>query len=193
MEVARVDDVEVDDAEGADAGGSQVHGRRGTEAARPDADHASRLELPLPVHADLRHDQVAAVPLHFFACQLRRLLHRRVGPARHRWHDADRVARLERRLLAIEVADVLVVHVDVDEAAELSVIVVQMTAQIAVPGDKRLEQLADGTAVELHDILPVGERPERCRDQNPMGHDMSSRRTDTVRSRRRHPAPACGG
>ena len=73
-------------------------------------------------------------------------------------------------LLAIEMADVLVVDVHVDEAAQLAVVVVQVTAEIAVFRDERLEQLSNGAAVDFHDILPVGEGPEWCRDQDPMGH-----------------------
>ena len=170
VEVARVDGVEVDDAELADARRGEIHGGRRPEPAGADADHAPRLELALPVHPDFRHDEVPAVALDFLARQLRRLVHGRIRPARHRRDDADGVARLERRLLAIEMADVLVVDVHVHEAAQLAVVVVQVAAEIAVFADQRLEQLANGAAVDFHDILPVRERPERCRDQNPMGH-----------------------
>ena len=63
LQVAEIHDVEIDDADAADAGRRQIHRGRRAEAARADAQHAARLQLALPVHADLRHDQVPAVAL----------------------------------------------------------------------------------------------------------------------------------
>ena len=71
LQVAEVDDVEVDDADGADAGGGEIHRRRRAEAAGADAQHLRRLQLALPLDADLRHDQVPAVALDLVAGQLR--------------------------------------------------------------------------------------------------------------------------
>jgi hypothetical protein len=116
-----------------------------------------------------------AVALDLLAREFRRLVHRRIRPAGNRGDDADRVSRLERRLFTLEMTDVLVVDVHVHEAAQLAVVVVEMTAKVAVLCDERLEQLSNGAAVDFHDILPVGERPERCRNHDPVSHCLSSR------------------
>ena len=55
----------------ADAGGGEIHRRGRAEAAGADAQHLRRLQLALPVHADLRHDQVPAVALDLVAGELR--------------------------------------------------------------------------------------------------------------------------
>ena len=70
LQVAEVDDVEVDEAERADAGGREVHRDGRAEAAGADAEHLRGLQLALPLDADLRHDQVPAVALHFVVGQL---------------------------------------------------------------------------------------------------------------------------
>ena len=64
LQVAEVDGVEVDEAERADAGRREVERRRRSESAGADAEHLRRLELPLTLDADLRHDQVPAVAPH---------------------------------------------------------------------------------------------------------------------------------
>ena len=136
LQVAEVDDVEIDDADAADAGRGEIQRRRRAEAARADAEHAARLQLPLPFHADLRHDQMPAVALDFVVgaeliglqSDLTTVSSLRIGAARHRRNDADRVARLHRRLLFLQIADVLVVQIDVDEAPQLALLVVEVLA-----------------------------------------------------------------
>ena len=86
--------------------------------------------------------------------------------ARHRRDDADRVARLHRRLLLLQVPDVLVVDVDVDEAAQLALLVVQVRLQPGVLRRQVGEQLADGRAVGVDGVLLIGVRPQRCGNQN---------------------------
>ena len=91
-------------------------------------------------------------------------------PAGHRRDDADRVAGLERRLILLQVADVFVVDVDVDEAAQLAFVVEQMLLQAAKPRRQVCKQLADGRAVELDDVELVGERTQRCGNVDFDGH-----------------------
>ena len=177
LEVAVVDDVEVDDPDPADAGGRKVHRSRRAEPTRADAQHAARLQLPLTVDADLRHDQVAAVALDFLVGQLRQglvsslkadathVLGRRCA-AGDRRDDADRVARRDRRLLFLQVADVLVVQVHVDEAPQLALVVIQVRLQAAVPARQVGEQLADGRAVGLDRILLIRVRSQRSWNQD---------------------------
>ena len=62
----------------ADAGRGQIQRGGRAEAAGADAQHAARLQLQLPFDADLRHDEMPAVALHFVVRQ-RRCLERPVG------------------------------------------------------------------------------------------------------------------
>ena len=177
LQVAEVDDVEVDDADAADAGGGEVHRGRRPEPAGADAEHAARLEPPLPVHADLRHDQVTAVALDFVGVSVgsssRRARHDltsafalggRATSAGDGRHDAQRVARLHRRLLLLQVADVFVVQVHVDEVPQLALVGVEVLLQSVVPRRQVGQQFADGGAADFHGFLLVGERPQRGRD-----------------------------
>src|SRR5205823_1525673 len=61
LQVRVVHDVEIHDAERADAGCAKIERQRRPEASRADAQHFRSLELELPFHADLGHDQVARV------------------------------------------------------------------------------------------------------------------------------------
>ena len=155
------------------------------EPARADAQHAARLDLALPVHADLRHDQVAAVALDLLGVERREL---GLGCGRHhqppaasgwrrlrrrRRHDAQRVARLHRRLLLLQVADVLVVQIHVDEVPQPPLVGVEVLLQAVVAGGEVLEQLADGGSGHFHRLLLVGERPQRRRDVNRVRHESS--------------------
>jgi hypothetical protein len=47
-------------------------------------------------------------------------------PAGDRRDDADRVARRHRRLFLLQVADILFVHVHVDEASQLALLVIEV-------------------------------------------------------------------
>src|SRR5438874_10491957 len=122
LQVAEVDDVEVDEADRADAGGREIHRNRRSKSAGANAEHLRRLELALPVDADLRHDQVPRVALHLVIRQRRKITVRlkpdttgalvdlgRWSAAGDRRDDAHRVVRGDRRLLLLQIADVLVV------------------------------------------------------------------------------------
>ena len=92
-------------------------------------------QLPLPVDADLRHDQMAAVALHFLVRQLGQVHVDLRGCSRaagDRRHDAHDVARHQRRLLALKIPDIVLVHVDVDEVPQPPFRAKQMLAQFAV-------------------------------------------------------------
>ena len=64
---------------------------------------------------------------------------------------------LEHGVLTLQMTDVLIVHVDVDEAPELAFVGVEMLAEIAVATDERLECL-NGSAIHLDDIRLRGGR-----------------------------------
>jgi hypothetical protein len=86
LEVAEVHGIEVDETERADAGGGQIERRGGSQPTGADAEHARGLESPLPVDADFRHDQVAAVAANFVVRQLGQRAGRRVHGRRSARH-----------------------------------------------------------------------------------------------------------
>src|SRR6476660_260415 len=169
MQVTGVDGVKINQPERADAGRGEIHRRRRTQPSRADAEHASRFQLALTVEPDLRHDQMPAVSLHLLAREFGRI-DRGARSSRNRGDYADRVAGGERRLFAIEVANVFVVHVDVDETAEAAVLVVKMPSKIAILTDETLQRVADRAAFNLDELLLPGERAKRRRNQNAVGH-----------------------
>jgi hypothetical protein len=65
LQVGVIDHVEVHNAERADARGRQVKRQRRTESARSDAQDFRGLQLLLPFHAHLGHDQMARVAQDF--------------------------------------------------------------------------------------------------------------------------------
>ena len=69
--------------------------------------------------------------------------------------DADCVARSNGRLFFLQIADVLVVDVDVDEAAELALLVVKMRLQPGVLRRQVRQQLTYGRAVGVNCVFLV--------------------------------------
>src|SRR4051794_11772101 len=86
--------------------------------------------------------------------------------------DAQFVAVLERRLQVVEVADVLVVEVDVDEAAHLAVLE-QPAGDAGVLGAEVVEHLPDAGALDLDDRLVFGVLPHRGGDMDSDRHCFS--------------------
>ena len=65
LQVGEVHHIEVNQAQRAHAGRGQIQRERRAESAGAHAQHARRLQLLLPLHADLGHDQVARVAQNF--------------------------------------------------------------------------------------------------------------------------------
>ena len=148
----------------ADARGGEIERHRRAEAAGADAQDARRLQLALPLEADLGEDQVPAVALVFLRRQRRQLPlgdRRARRAARHRRDDAERVARLQGGVFLLQVADVLVVQVDVDEAPQLAFVVVEVLAQVAVGRDQVRQRFAHRPARDFDAFLLVDVGPER--------------------------------
>src|SRR2546428_12395662 len=113
---------------------------------------------------------MAAVSLHLVS-EERRRLRRGFHTSRDRRNDADRVARLHRCLIALEIPDILVVHVHVHEAAQLSFVRVQVFPKTVVLPRELGQQLTDSAAADLYRLLLVREWPERRGNQNLVRHD----------------------
>src|SRR5260370_40386638 len=97
-----------------------------------------------------------------------------ISASGHRGNDAQFIAVLDCRGQVIEVTDVLIVQVDVDEAANLATLedplldAGKLTAQI-------VERCLHRGAARVHCCLPVGMLPHRCGNMNTYGHDASVR------------------
>src|SRR5256885_7076907 len=71
LEIGEVDDVKVYEPEFADARGRKIQAKWCAEPARADEQYLGVLQLELPLHADFRHDQMAAVAKDFFVRKAR--------------------------------------------------------------------------------------------------------------------------
>src|SRR5579863_144903 len=126
----------------ANARRGQIETKRRAKSAHADHQNARLLELQLPVHANFRHDEVAAIPQNLFARKVRTFNH--FGLSAHEllpfglhsipcaagdgWHNADGVAIFDWRVFLVEIADVFVLQIDIDEAADTAIFGVEVPA-----------------------------------------------------------------
>lgn len=96
--------------------------------------------------------------------------------AGHGRHDADLVAVAEGGGLVIEKTDVLAIDVDVQEAAQLAVLIGEAGQDAREVAFEGLEQLVDRGGVDLHAGLLRGELLERGGDQNQNRHGLGGER-----------------
>ena len=156
LEVAELDSVEIDESDRADAGRCQVERRRRAEAACPDEQDASLLQPLLPLHAYLGHDEVSAVAVDLFLRELDfTQLSQRGTATCDGWDDPDLVTVLHSGLLAVQVANVFVIEVDVDEATELAVLGVEVCLEPFEPPRQFCQCLADGAGLQHDRGVPV--------------------------------------
>src|SRR5690242_13961002 len=80
--------------------------------------------------------------------------------------DFDDVGRADRGVQVVEVADVLVVHVDVDVLLELAAAVEDPLVELGVAGTEVAQDLAHGRALRLDAGLAVGVGSERGRNRD---------------------------
>ena len=57
-------------------------------------------------------------------------------PPSYRGHDGQGVTPAHRRLLVLQIADIVFIQIEIDESAQASLIVVEMLAQIWMPRDQ---------------------------------------------------------
>src|SRR5262245_42767687 len=88
----------------------------------------------------------------------------------HRRDDGQLVAVLDRRVEVLQVADVLVVEVDVDEPPHLGA-VEDAGADAGAPGFEVFQGRLHGTAADLDDSLAASVLSHRGGDLNANGHD----------------------
>ena len=160
----------------ADARGGQVQAERRAQAAGADQQHLGGLQLLLPFDADLGDDQVAAVAQDLVVRERRFGSGGAVDESSRRRSRAPakscRRPAVGRGVLA-QVADVFVVQIDVDEAAQLAFVGEDLLAQVGVLGGQRGQHFARPSRRHGHRILLPRELPQRRRDQN-FGHISKS-------------------
>ena len=66
LEICEVDDIKVNQAKLTDTRGRKIQAKRRAKSARADEQDFGVFQLELPLHADFRHDKVAAVSQNFF-------------------------------------------------------------------------------------------------------------------------------
>jgi hypothetical protein len=69
LQVGVIDHVKINDPERAHARGGKIKRKRRAQSAGADAEHARRLQFLLPIHANLRHDQMPRVAQDFVLVQ----------------------------------------------------------------------------------------------------------------------------
>jgi hypothetical protein len=163
LQVGLIDDVEIDDADRTDAGRAQVQTEWRAEAAGAHHEHARRAQLALSFEADLRHDEVPAVPADLILRQLRRFRRNASGDARH---ERDRVARIQLRRRAVERTHIVFVDVRVDEVAQLPALVVQMRPQLRITFHQMRERVTDRGRGDLDFGCATGVTAQRRRNPN---------------------------
>src|SRR6266852_3690164 len=94
-------------------------------------------------------------------------------PSRDGGDDGDVIAGLEHRLVALEEADVLLVDIEVDEAAHLAALVHEALLE---PGElllQALDQAGDGVGLAFDLGLALRQRAQRRGDADEHGHGLS--------------------
>src|SRR5580692_5166651 len=87
-----------------------------------------------------------------------------------RRHDADRIAVFGGRVFLLQVTNILVIEVDIHEAANAAVIGVKVLAQIRVGSGKLCQGLPDSGRIELHACLLACKLPQGSRNLELYGH-----------------------
>ncbi len=174
LEVGELDRVEVDQPEGPDPRCREVQRGRRAEAAGAYEEDLGAPEGSLAGDADLGKQQVPAVATQLVRRErLDRL--RRGGRGRQpmglgrrtprdRGHDGDDVPVLQHGGVALQCADILVVHVDGDEAAEAPVYAEQVPPKGGMALGQLVDRLADRVGEHRDVRLAPGEAAEGRRD-----------------------------
>ena len=144
LEVGLVDHIEVDDTDAPNACGGQVHQERRTETTRADAEDGRSLELALTGHTHLVQNQVPTEPSD--PSPVNRQIIESPGDA---GDDGQDGGGLQRGVLPIQGADVVLTQIDVDEAAELSGVVAQVSRQTGMRRGEGVERFTDGVPVDV--------------------------------------------
>ena len=157
LEVAEIHMIEIDDPEPADPRRRQVEGGRTPEATGPDQEGATVEELPLPFPANLRKNDVAAVPLDL-------LLAKRDRPSSNGRNQGHLISIHQCRVLALQVLHGDVVHIDVDMSMNLSFFIKDPLPNPRILGVESPDEIHDGLSFDLYRGLITGKGSKRRRN-----------------------------
>src|SRR5205807_416372 len=87
-----------------------------------------------------------------------------LAAAGYRRNQQNAIAFLEGTGFAAEEANVFFVEIDVEELADLALIVTNVTREVGETGSEFVEGVGDGGRATVHFRSAVGEATERCRD-----------------------------
>ena len=85
-------------------------------------------------------------------------------------NDADGIAVFGRRVLFREIANIFIIHVHIDKAAQPAVLGKKVLTQVGILGRETAERLADRSGIELRGITLPGLRAKRRWNHNFHGH-----------------------
>src|SRR5689334_9397785 len=81
-----------------------------------------------------------------------------------RGHDADGVAVFSRRVFLLQIANILVVEVNIHEAANAAILGIEVLAQVRIGSGKLFQGLANRSGIELHACLLARKLPQSGRN-----------------------------
>src|SRR5882672_10770721 len=93
-----------------------------------------------------------------------------VGAASDGGDEKNAIAFLEAAGFAAEKANVFLVEIDVEELANLTLIVAHVSRKIGEPRGKFVQSLGDGGGATVYFWRAVGETAKRCRDFDDYWH-----------------------
>jgi hypothetical protein len=97
-------------------------------------------------------------------------------PTRDRWKYGHGVALCHLRIELLEIAGILIVHINIHEAMELSIGSADLTPEAGIAGFELLEQARDRAGLDLYCSATTRELPENGRNSNFDGHISSLQR-----------------
>jgi hypothetical protein len=164
LQITVINDVEIDQSQSSDARRGQIQTQRRTQSARADQKHARGFQFALTFQPDFGQDQVAVVASQLVFVQLRQfgdssfesLFDRRGRAACYRRDDADLVVLFDRGVFFLQIADVLVVDINIDEVAQPAVCVKEVFAQIGELRGQFIERFADRCSFDRRRRLATG-------------------------------------
>ena len=151
LEIGQVDNVEIDNAELTHTRRRQIQRERRTEASRPNREHSRRLQFQLPFHAHLGHDQMTAVAQDLVRPQLH-IRGNRGAASGDGGNDSNLIGFFQWRFVPFQVAHVLIIHINVNEAAQIAIFGVKVFFEIGVLRRQFVQSVAHGFSLDLQSL-----------------------------------------
>ena len=132
------------------------------------------LQLQLSFQAHFRHNQMTAVTSNLFVSQKSGSGFGQGACAScDARHDGESLAPFQAGRVILQVADVLIVDIYVDEAAQLALIIEQILLNVGILLGQMAQGIGHGRAAHFYRFFLAGELAQGGRDQD-FGHINSS-------------------